>query len=119
MTTLRSGLSAPGSTEDPFSNGWPMALAAGYSNRTGIRVPHLVGVFSGGEWTPPDGVVDIINDITAILAKFSNGPTAPIKARCDLAPQVPDRIVDFPNDIQQVINAFQGQSYPFGFNGCP
>lgn len=78
-----------------------------------------VGVFLGGEWTPPDGVVDIINDITAILAKFSNGPTAPIKARCDLAPQVPDRIVDFPNDIQQVINAFQGQSYPFGFNGCP
>ena len=78
-----------------------------------------VGVFSNGAWTPPDGVVDIINDITAMLEKFSNDPTAPIKSRCDMAPQVPDRIVDFTNDIQRVIDAFGGQPYPFGFNGCP
>ena len=34
-----------------------------------------VGFFTGTEWTPPDGVVDIL-DVLGILDKFRNLPTA-------------------------------------------
>jgi hypothetical protein len=71
----------------------------------------LVGDCSVTPCTPPDGKVDFI-DISAIVGKFQDSEWAPIKARADVAPEVPDRVIDF-SDIMYVVDAFRGQPYPF------
>jgi len=69
--------------------------------------------------TPPDGTVDMISDVTAVLDKFKNLPGAPTKARADLAGAVPNAIVDMA-DVALVLDAFRGFAYPFGSpEGCP
>ncbi len=69
--------------------------------------------------TPPDGVVDMTTDVTAVLDKFKNLPGALIKARADLGGAVPNRIIDMA-DVMYAIDAFCGLSYPFGNpRGCP
>ena len=78
----------------------------------------LVGEWTGTEWAPPDGSVDFV-DIAALVNKFVNLWNAPIKARADVAGNVPDRIIDF-NDVAFVVDAFKGRPYPFdGPGGCP
>jgi len=57
-----------------------------------------------------DGV-DFV-DITAVVDKFRNLPTAPPKARTDLAPGTPDQKVDM-IDVARVLGAFRGEAYPF------
>lgn len=72
-----------------------------------------------GTWTPPDGSVDLSTDYTAVLDKFTGGPSAPHKARCDMDPEIPNRMIGIP-DILVVITAFTGGSYPFaGPTDCP
>lgn len=61
---------------------------------------------------PPDGTVSITTDVTATLDKFRNLPGAPIKARCDLEPAVPDQTVNMA-DVTSVLDAFRGFGYPF------
>ncbi len=61
---------------------------------------------------PPDGVVGIATDVTAALDKFKNLPGAPIKARCDIEPAIPDQIITMP-DVTAALDAFRGFGYSF------
>ena len=67
---------------------------------------------------PPDGFVNVISDVVAVLTKFSNLPGAPIKARADLHPVTPDRNVSI-LDVLYVIEAFSGSPYPFDHDPAP
>ncbi|MCH7592132.1 MAG: hypothetical protein IH989_05050 [Planctomycetes bacterium] len=60
---------------------------------------------------PPDGSVDI-PDVLAILSKFVAAPGAPIKARADLKPALPDRLINI-DDALAAIQGFVGLGYPF------
>ncbi len=60
-------------------------------------------------------------DISAMVDKFKALPGAPIKARTQLHPNVPDPAasIDF-TDISDCINAFKGLAYPYaGPSSCP
>lgn len=65
--------------------------------------------------TPPNGRIDFV-DISAVVEKFRNLPGAPIKARADLAGNVPDRVIDF-LDISETVDAFR--ALPYNFDGPP
>jgi hypothetical protein len=59
--------------------------------------------------------VDFV-DISAVVEKFKNEPSAPGKARCDIVNSnlelpYPDQIVDFA-DISCVVEAFRGSCCP-------
>ncbi len=60
----------------------------------------------------PNGSVDI-SDVVAVLDKFQNANCAPIKARCDLDPELVNRVISI-TDATRVIDAFSGVPYPFG-----
>lgn len=60
---------------------------------------------------PPDGDADF-DDISALVDKFRNLLHAPVKARADIAPRLPDRVVDF-IDIAWAVDAFRGPPYSF------
>jgi hypothetical protein len=70
----------------------------------------VVGEFVGESWTGPDNVVDF-KDITAVVDRFKNDPTAPPVIWCDMQPALPDGVIDFA-DISNVVDAFQGDPYP-------
>lgn len=59
---------------------------------------------------PADGLVNVVTDAVAVLDKFQNLDGAPIKARCDLEPALPDRKVNI-TDLNFVIDAFRGSVY--------
>ena len=66
-------------------------------------------------WHPPDGVVDF-NDISAVVDKFKNEPTAMRKARADVINATvelskPDQKVDFV-DISYCVDAFRNMAVP-------
>ncbi|UCC28962.1 MAG: hypothetical protein JSU86_12250 [Phycisphaerales bacterium] len=71
--------------------------------------------------TPPDGVVGIPTDVTALLDKFKNlgPPTSPQfqpalrKARADLDFATPNRRIDI-TDVTFCVDAFRGCPYPPG-----
>ena len=81
---------------------------------TTTRWGDIVGDFNtgSGQWTPPNGDVDI-SDIVAAVEAFEGQPTAPSTGTVDLWPCVPDGIIDIV-DIVQVVDAFEGTPYP-----CP
>jgi hypothetical protein len=73
-----------------------------------------VGDFVGGEWTPANGIVNF-NDISAVVDKFKDLPTAPPIHAVDLlgpngAECSPDMTIDF-LDIGAAVDAFVGRSY--------
>ena len=70
--------------------------------------------------TGPDGSVDIVTDIIALIDKFSNRPGAPIKPRADLEPAVPDQLINI-SDITRALDGFRALPYPFtpGPAPCP
>jgi hypothetical protein len=77
----------------------------------------VVGPFMSGGWTNPDGQVDIITDVTAILDKFRNVPSAPAVYRVDLVGTNdtgvdcrPDGRIDI-IDVTVDLDAFRGISY--------
>jgi len=70
------------------------------------------GVVYPGVWDPPQGVVDF-NDISSLVDKFRNLPTAGRKSRLDLSPQFPDMKIDFV-DISYCVDAFRGYGYALG-----
>ena len=82
----------------------------------------VVGTCVTNPCGPPDGVVNVTADVVAILDKFKGLPGAPIKARMDLYPAVPNGIVNF-DDIVGALDAFKGHAYPppyFDFpSPCP
>ena len=68
--------------------------------------------------TPPNGIADFV-DVAAMVDKFRNLPTAPVKARAELASDEPDLKIDFV-DISHCVDAFRGNVYPFSGPGvCP
>ena len=65
--------------------------------------------------SPPNGTIDFV-DISAVVDKFRNLPTAPRKARADvinsdIAQAKPDKKVDFV-DISHVVDAFRNIAQP-------
>jgi hypothetical protein len=93
---------------------------ASYSDALTIRTAQwgdVVNPFAtDGGATQPD-----FGDIAALVDKFTAGPTAPIKARAQLQPNVPDpsQAVNF-SDIAIIVDAFTGVTYPFEGPGvCP
>ncbi len=74
----------------------------------------VVGAFdeSAGSWTAPNGSADITADVVAILDKFTGQQNAPLKARVDLQPATPDRVIDI-LDATAAVDAFRGFGYPF------
>lgn len=66
--------------------------------------------------TQPD-----LSDISALVAKFSSQPGAPIKARAQLHPNVPNPSANINfTDIAHCVGAFAGQTYPYsGPAACP
>ncbi|RME37006.1 MAG: hypothetical protein D6788_10400, partial [Planctomycetota bacterium] len=62
--------------------------------------------------TVPDGDVGVTIDVTAILSKFKNSPTAvsPKKPRADLDPLVPDHLTNI-SDVTFTLDAFRGTLY--------
>ena len=60
---------------------------------------------------PPNGAVDITADVTSVLDKFKNLPGAPLKARCDLEPELVDHLVNI-TDVTYCLGAFLGDTYP-------
>ncbi len=68
----------------------------------------------------PDGIVSVALDVVAILDKFRNSPQAPIKARCDIEPALPDHLIGIV-DVTRALDAFSGATFPFdpGTNPCP
>ncbi len=61
---------------------------------------------------PPNGTIDIVSDVVAILRKFSNAFGAPIKARVDLTPAQLDFKIDI-SDVLETLGAFQGNTFPY------
>ncbi len=76
----------------------------------------VVGRFGPDGWRPPDGSIDII-DVTAILDRFRNLPTAPVVELADLYPEAPDGSIDI-LDAALCLDAFRGLPYPYGLP-CP
>ena len=87
----------------------------GYKAARGTaRWGDLVGQFDpeGRHWPPPNGTVDVACDVVAALDKFSNLPSAPVKARVDLEPALPDLRVNI-TDVVMILDAFGGTTYVF------
>jgi hypothetical protein len=63
---------------------------------------------------PPNGVADLVPDVTRALSKFSNNFCAPKKTRADVGPDVLDMNVGIA-DVLHLLNAFASgsQIYPF------
>jgi subtilisin family serine protease len=68
---------------------------------------------------PPNNIIDG-SDILAILDKFKNIASGPIKSRCDLEPATPDRIISI-SDVTSALGAFSAGGFPFapGSFPCP
>ena len=71
----------------------------------------VVGAFSGGQWTAPNGVVNM-DDVMAAVLKFKKTAGAPHISRVDIDDQVPNVILNM-TDIFQIVQAFKSEPYPF------
>ena len=75
--------------------------------------------WNGTAWDPPNGQIDLVYDVTAILDKYKNVEGALIKARADIEPALPDQKVNM-TDVTFALDAFSGLSYPFATpDPCP
>jgi hypothetical protein len=70
------------------------------------------GPFSGGQWSAPNGSVDITTDVVMILEKFGNRGGAPIKSRVDIEPNCLDFKINITDAVRD-LDAFRGAGYPF------
>jgi hypothetical protein len=75
----------------------------------------IVGVFDGAQWTPPNGVVNVL-DMTAIVEAFQHLATAPELEHADIMPCMPDRVINI-LDMTGVVDGFQAISYQDS-SGC-
>ena len=73
-----------------------------------------VGFFDGERWTPPQGTINF-DDVNATVKSWQVANGAPKTPRTDVEPQELNRVVNF-NDVFTLIQAFKGETYPFG---CP
>ncbi len=103
--------------------GCDTALAENYSTSLGLSMARWGDVCApgpGGACSgPPDGIVDVANDVLGVLGKSSNGGGAPSKPRADLEPAVPDQKINI-TDVMHALGAFGGQEYNFPIpEPCP
>ncbi|MBI4717421.1 MAG: hypothetical protein HY763_06430 [Planctomycetes bacterium] len=70
-----------------------------------------VGAFTGFEWSPPNGEVNV-NDFLAAARTFQAAPGAPHRTWVDVHDQTPNGVVNL-TDVFLLIKAFQGDPYPF------
>jgi hypothetical protein len=85
-----------------------------YSDALGLTTAPWGDLVSTCETTPcgpPDGIVGIGTDVTAVLDKFKNLDGAVSKARCDLDPVDPDQAINI-TDVMYCLGAFLGETYP-------
>ena len=75
----------------------------------------VAGNFSQGGWSPPDGVVNLI-DVAAVIATYNNTSSAVPIAWADLDNLEPDRAINF-GDIFVAAQAFQRLPFPY-FDPC-
>lgn len=77
-----------------------------------------VGAFDGSAWSGPNGLVNA-NDFLAALQSFQVLPGSPHFTWVDVHDEVPNQVVNF-TDVFNLIQAFQGQAYPFSIpQNCP
>ncbi len=102
-----------------------ISLYCGTSNETDYS--KSVSVATAAKWgdvvapfNPPSTATQPdFGDISALVDKFKDVPSAISMARADLNPAVPDQNANF-SDISLVVDAFKGVSYPFpGPAPCP
>ncbi len=96
------------------------ALQLGTVSRWGDAVGRIGPGQPACPWPPSDGFVDVTVDVLAVLEKFANRSCAPIKARADVEPCIPDLKVNI-SDVTKVLDAFRSLPYPYapGTSGCP
>ena len=80
--------------------------------RTMSRWGDVAASTVGGVWPGPDGRVDIVTDVVAVIEKFSNRPGAPSKARADVEPAIPDQRINI-SDVTRILDGFRNLPYPF------
>ena len=73
----------------------------------------ICGPAGGACSGPPDGIVDVANDVNGVLEKFANTNSLQ-KARTDVEPEDVDLKVNVADDVLFVLDAFTGGQYPFG-----
>ena len=96
----------------------PLVVTTAARPATGRWWGDVVGVFDGTSWTPPQGVANIDDAVVAIRTWQGGQVIAPTGNIAHLS--VPDvepaninTVVNFA-DVLILIQAFQGQPYPFG-----
>ena len=87
---------------------------------TTSRWGDLVGPFdvASHSWGPPNGSVDIVDDLVAMMDAFGTQPGGPRKVRSDVEPAVPDGVINV-TDWVQMVEAFGGAVYPFAPESWP
>jgi hypothetical protein len=72
-----------------------------------------------GGWTPPEGFVTAA-DFLGLLEAHANRRCGPRKTRLDMAPALPDGLIQV-TDFVQIIDAFKAKPFPFapGAQPCP
>jgi hypothetical protein len=110
----------PSATYDVQAVACDTAVEANYSPVLTVKTAKwgdIVDPFSPpSPTTQPD-----FGDISAVVDKFRSDPTAPIKARAQLHPNIPipSASIDF-SDISSCVEAFRGGAYPYaGPAACP
>ncbi len=112
---------------DVIEEGCPLNDAGSYSLPLSVGTPmwgDLVGDCTprpnDGFCTPADASIDVTTDVTAVLNKFKNTGTAPLKARADVEPATVDFLINIA-DVTRMLDAFRGNPYPFmpGPVPCP
>ena len=73
-----------------------------------------VGFYDGVKWTPPQGFINIDDAVAAIKTWQASGAEAHL-SWMDVHDEQVNHVVNF-NDVFTIIQAFQGQAYPYT---CP
>lgn len=99
--------------------GCDLGIEVNYSTALSIATSGRWGDLIGqGSNDPPDNDTNFI-DISGLVDKFRNAPSAPGVGLADLSPSETDGMVNF-TDISLGVDAFRGNTYPFsGPIGCP
>ena len=78
----------------------------------------VVGSFTGGSWSAPNGIVSM-DDVMAAVQVFQRNPSAPRWSWSDVDPEVPNAVVNM-TDIMRIGQGFRGLAYPFSAPAdCP
>jgi hypothetical protein len=74
----------------------------------------LVGIVDPDtlQWTPPNSIVNV-TDVVALFHKVDERSNAPHISWLDITGEIPNGFINV-TDIQHVLLAFQGSTYPFG-----